>query len=388
MSLSIVSKQKTKRARYFTYIFMVAFSLILVWAYNFEIERSIRTQGQIVSADKTQIVQSPEAGVIEEIKFKEGAIVKKGEVLIVLEKERAKASYTDSLGKVSALKATLCRLQAEVYAKPLVFPKDLLQYKEFVSNQTDLYKRRKQAIDEDIATLNESLSFAAEELQMNKNLLKTGDVGKLEILKLQRQITDMKGQIAAKKNKYFQDAQAEMTKVQEELSTQEQTLLDRKQLLEHTTLISPMDGIVNKINFTTIGAVVKPGDEIVELLPTESDLIVEVKIQPIDMSHLVKGLKAIIKLDAYDFSIYGAMIGEVDYISSDSLTEQGRNGDTIYYKAKIRIKEKEFRNKFANQIQINPGMTVTVDIKTGSRTVLEYITKPITKTISESLSEK
>lgn len=110
----------------------------------------------------------------------------------------------------------------------------------------------------------------------------------------------------------------------------------------------------------------------------------EVKIQPI----VVKGLKAIIKLDAYDFSIYGAMIGEVDYISSDSLTEQAKNGDTIYYKAKIRIKEKEFRNKFANQIQINPGMTVTVDIKTGSRTVLEYITKPITKTISESLSEK
>lgn len=388
MSLSIVNKQKTKKARYFTYIFIVAFSFILVWAYTFEIERSIRTQGQIVSADKTQIVQSPDAGVIELIKFKEGDIVKKGDVLVILEKERAKAAYTDTLGKVSALKITLSRLKAEVYGKPLIFSSDLLQYKEFISNQTDLYKRRKQAIDEDISTLNESLELATDELEMNKKLLETGDVGKLEILKLQRQITDMKGQITAKKNKYFQDAQTEMTKVQEELSTQEQTLLDRKQLLEHTTLISPMDGIVNKINFTTVGAVVKPGDEIVELLPTESDLIVEVKIQPIDMSNLVKGLKAIIKLDAYDFSIYGAMIGEVDYISSDALTEQGKNGNTIYYKAKIRIKEKEFRNKFANQIQINPGMTVTVDIKTGSRTVFQYITKPITKTISESLSEK
>ncbi|MDY3203632.1 MAG: HlyD family efflux transporter periplasmic adaptor subunit [Arcobacter sp.] len=388
MSLSIINKQKTKRARYFTYIFIVAFSLLLVWAYNFEIERSIRTQGQIVSADKTQIVQTPESGVIEEIRFKEGDSVKKGDILVVLEKERAKAAYTDTLGKVSALRVTLARLQAEVYGKPLVFSKDLLQYKEFISNQTDLYKRRKQAIDEDIATLNEGLKFANQELELNKNLLKTGDVGKLEILKLQRQIVDMKGQISAKKNKYFQDAQAEMTKVQEDLATQEQTLLDKKQLLEHTTLISPMDGIVNKINFTTIGAVVKPGDEIIELLPTESDLIVEVKIQPTDMSHLVIGLKGIIKLDAYDFSIYGAMIGEVDYISPDALTEQNKNGNAIYYKAKIRIKEKEFRNKFANQIQINPGMTVTVDIKTGSRTVLEYITKPITKTISESLSEK
>lgn len=388
MSLSIINKQKTKNARYFTYIFIVAFSLILIWSYNFEIERSIRTQGQIVSADKTQIVQSPDAGVIEIVKFKEGDSVKKGDVLVVLEKERAKAAYMDTLGKVSALRVTLARLKAEVYGKPLAFSSDLLSFKEFISNQTDLYKRRKQAIDEDIATLNEGLELAHQELELNKKLLLTGDVGKLEILKLERQITEMKGQISAKKNKYFQDAQAEMTKVQEDLATQEQTLLDRKQLLEHTTLLSPMDGVVNKISFTTVGAVVKPGDEVVELLPTESDLIVEVKIQPTDMSHLVKGLKAIIKLDAYDFSIYGAMIGEVDYISPDSLTEQSKNGNTIYYKAKIRIKEKEFRNKFANQIQVNPGMTVTVDIKTGTRTVFEYITKPITKTISESLSEK
>lgn len=388
MSLSIINKQKTKNARYFTYIFITAFSLILIWAYNFEIERSIRTQGQIVSADKTQIVQSPDAGVIEVVKFKEGDSVKKGDVLVVLEKERAKAAYMDTLGKVSALKVTIARLKAEVYGKPLTFSKDLLNFKEFISNQTDLYKRRKQAIDEDIETLNEGLKLARQELELNKKLLLTGDVGKLEILKLERQITDMKGQISAKKNKYFQDAQAEMTKVQEDLATQEQTLLDRKQLLEHTTLLSPMDGVVNKISFTTVGAVVKPGDEVVELLPTESDLIVEVKIQPTDMSHLVKGLKAIIKLDAYDFSIYGAMIGEVDYISPDSLTEQSKNGNTIYYKAKIRIKEKEFRNKFANQIQVNPGMTVTVDINTGTRTVFEYITKPITKTISESLSEK
>lgn len=179
-----------------------------------------------------------------------------------------------------------------------------------------------------------------------------------------------------------------MTKVQEDLSTQEQTLLDRKQLLEHTSLIATMDGIVKKLTVTTEGGVVKQGDEVMELLPTQSDLIVEVKIQPIDMSHLVRGLAAMIKLDAYDYAIYGSMMGEVDYISPDSLTEQSRNGETVYYKARIRIKEREFKNKFSDEIQIHPGMTVTVDIKTGKRTVLAYLTKPVTKTLSESLREK
>lgn len=325
---------------------------------------------------------------MQTIRVKEGDVVKKGQELVVLEKERAHAAYTDTLGKVSALKVSLARLQAEVYGKPLHFNRELLQYKEFISNQTDLYKRRKQAIDEDIASLTSSLKLAKEELEMNLPLLKTGDVGKADILKLQRQVTDIQGQITTKKNKYFQDAQAEMTKVQEDLSTQEQTLLDRKQLLEHTSLIATMDGIVKKLTVTTEGGVVKQGDEVMELLPTQSDLIVEVKIQPIDMSHLVRGLAAMIKLDAYDYAIYGSMMGEVDYISPDSLTEQSRNGETVYYKARIRIKEREFKNKFSDEIQIHPGMTVTVDIKTGKRTVLAYLTKPVTKTLSESLREK
>jgi len=315
-------------------------------------------------------------------------VVKKGDVLVELEKERANAAFMDTSSKIAALQVTITRLQAEVYDRPLVFSKSLLQYREFIANQTNLYQRRKQAIDEDVSVLNESLKLAEEELAMNMPLLKSGDIGKSDVLKLQRQIVDIKGQITNKKNKYFQDAQAEMTKAQEELATQDQALMDRKQLLEHTTLLSPMDGVVKKVSMTTIGGVLRQGDEVMEILPTESDLIVEAKIQPIDMSHLTIGLPALIKLDAYDYSIYGAMVGEVEYISADSLSEQTRNGESIYYKAKIRIKEKEFKNNFAKEIQINPGMTVTIDIKTGKRTVMEYLTKPLTKTINESMREK
>lgn len=388
MSLSLLHPKKTRSSRRLLYSFIVGFIIFIVWASYFEIDRSVRTQGQIIAADRTQIIQSPDLGVINEIKVKEGDPVKKGQELVILEKERAHAAYTDSESKVAALKVTLARLDAEVYGKPLRFDPELFSYKEFITNQTNLYKRRKQAIDEDIASLSESLKLAQEELEMNLPLLKSGDVGRADILKLQRQVTDIKGQINTKKNKYFQDAQTEMAKVQEDLSTQEQTLLDKKQLLEHTTLYAPMDGVVKKVIVTTRGGVVKQGDEVLEMLPIHSDLIVEAKIQPTDMSHLVVGLPALIKLDAYDSSIYGSMIGEVEYISPDTLSEQSKNGETVYYRARIRIKEKEFVNKFSRQMQINPGMTVTVDIKTGKRTVLSYLTKPVTKTLSESMGER
>lgn len=179
-----------------------------------------------------------------------------------------------------------------------------------------------------------------------------------------------------------------MTKTQEELSTQEQNLLDKKQLLEYTVMNSPVKGIVKKVNISTKGGVVKPGEELVEILPIESDLIIEAKIQPLDMSNLKKGLTAYIKLDAYDYSIYGSMKGEVEYISPDALMEQTKSGENIYYKVKIRIKQDEFKDKLNKDIQIDPGMTVGVDIKTGHRTVLTYLLKPIIKTLNESFNEK
>ena len=388
MSLGNKHIKKLNPSRLIIYILAVGLCIFLLWASNFQIERGIRAQGQIIATDRTQVVQSPDPGVIYQIHVKEGDRVTKGQILVELEKERADAAFIQTKAKVAALKITLIRLQAEVFGTPLVFPKELQQYSAFISNQTVLYKKRKQAIDDDIESLSESLKLAQEELEMNMPIYKTGDVAKADILRLQRQITDIKGQISGKRNKYFQDAQTDMTKVQEELATQEQDMLDRQQLLEHTTLIAPMDGIVKKMIVTTIGGVVKQGDEVLELLPTESSLLVEAKIQPIDMSNMVVGLPALIKLDAYDYSIYGAMIGKVDYISPDSLTEQTKNGELIYYKAKIRIEAKEFHNKLSKNIIINPGMTVTVDIKTGQRTVLEYMTKPLTKTLQESLKEK
>lgn len=387
MSLSVTNSKRVKKYRYYVYILTLSFIFFVSWAYYFEIDMSVKARGQIIASDKTQVVQAPDNGIIEKINVKEGETVKKDQNIIVLEKERAKAAYDDVQAKVAALKITLTRLEAEVYEKDLVFTKDLLKYKAFIDNQEKLYQRRKDAINEDLETLNQSLKLAQEELAMNMPLLKTGDVSQAEVLKLKRQITDINGQITTKKNKYFQDAQAEMTKTQEELSTQEQMLLDKKQVLAHTIIKSPVNGIVKKITMTTQGAVVRQSDELIEILPMESDLIVEAKVQPVDMSNIKKGLIADIKLDAYDFSIYGSMKGDVEYVSPDTLVEQTKNGENMYYKVKIRIKEQE-KNKLKHNIQVDPGMTVGVDIKTGQRTVLEYLLKPIIKTLNQSLKEK
>ncbi len=388
MSLSRINNRKIKAHRYYIYILTFGIIFFGFWASYFQIDMNIRARGQIIAAQKTQVLQSPDSGVIDSITVKEGDTVEKGQILLTLEKERAQAAFDGVEGKVAALKITLARLEAEVYEKELKFPEDLLKHKEFIDNQKELYLRRKEVLTEDLDTLKQSLKLANEELQMNMPLLKSGDVSKAEVLKLKRQITEISGQITSKKNKFFQDAQAEMTKTQEELSTQDQNLLDKKQLLEYTVMSSPVKGIVKKVNISTKGGVVKPGEELVEILPIESDLIIEAKIQPLDMSNLKKGLVAYIKLDAYDYSIYGSMKGEVEYISPDALMEQTKGGENIYYKVKIRIKQDEFKDKLNKNIQIDPGMTVGVDIKTGQRTVLTYLLKPIIKTLNESLNEK
>jgi adhesin transport system membrane fusion protein len=367
---------------------MIGIIVLVIWASVSKIDQVTRAPAQVIATDRTQVIQSPDPGVITKLLVNEGDKVLAGQLLAVLEKERAQAAVDDSDAKVAALRIALTRLEAEVYGKPLVFKEDLNKYEEYIRNQTALYQRRKTAINEDISSLDNILRLARQELRMNESLEKTGDVSRSELLRLQRGIADLEAQKTNKRNKYFQDAQTEMTKVQEDLNTQSEILRERSQILEQTEIKAPVDGYVKKINFTTLGAVVKPADIIMEILPTGSDLIVEAKIPPADIAFIEKGQSAIVKLDAYDYSIFGAMTGEVTYISPDTLTEETRNGPKPYYRVLIRIGAAEFKGANAAQIQVRPGMTATVDIKALERTVLSYLTKPLTRTLSNSLGER
>jgi len=362
--------------------------LLLLWASFATIDQISRTNGSVIAMSKTQVIQASNDGVIEQVYVREGKKVHKDELLVLLVQSQADAAHKDSLSKVSALKAAVARLEAEVYEKPLNFPPEVYAYPEYISNQRALFERKKIALNEEISSIREGLRLAQEELTLNQPLVAQGDVGKSEIIRINSKIAEFKGQISKVKNKYFQDAQAELTKAQEELQTKEQELVDRSVTLERTEIRAPMDGIVKDVMLSTNGARVRPGDVIMELVPMGDQLIIEAKLSPSEVSFVHIGLPATVKLDAYDYTIYGMFHGEVTYISPDTLIEKTQQGDKPYFRVHIRITEKELASKNGKKIVIEPGMSANIDIRTGERTVLEYITKPITKTFDNALKER
>jgi adhesin transport system membrane fusion protein len=381
-----------KNARRSIYTIIGGVFVLMLWAGWAQIDQVTRAPAQIIATDRTQVVQSSESGVVTQIHVKEGEQVMAGQLLVTLEKERAQAAVADSSAKVAALRITVARLQAEVYDKPLHFDKELEQYPEYTRNQMALYNKRQTAYRDDIRSLNNILKLARSELNINMDLVATGDVSRAEILRLQRSVADIEAQISNKRNKYFQDAQAEMTKAQEELSTQSEQLRDRSQLLEHTELVAPSDGVVNNIRMTTLGGVVRQGDVVLEISPTGGELIAEAKVSPSDIAFIQVGQSASVKIDAYDSAIFGALRGRVSYISPDVLVEDARQdprqGPHNYYRVRILITETEFKGKSAHQIQLRPGLSASVDIKAMDRSVLSYLTKPITKTLTQSMGER
>jgi multidrug efflux pump subunit AcrA (membrane-fusion protein) len=361
--------------------------LLFTWAALAKIEEITRLQGLVIAKSRTQIIQAAIDGVIAEVDVHEGQKVQKDQIIARLERTQAEAAQKDSLGKVAALEAALVRLHAEVLGSRLEFPESVQAYPQFIANQTELYNRRQQALKSEISALENSLRLIKEELNLSMPLAQAGDIGKIEIIRLQRQVSDLSGQISLRRNKYFQDAQAEMTKAEEDLSTQQQLLTERTTIVERLDIRATSDGLVKKIHLTTPGAKVRPGEVIMELLPTDSSLIVEGKLQPADIAFIRPGMPASVKLDAYDYSIYGVFSGEVVYISPDAIAEETRQGEMLYYRVHVRLDEMQ-QTRNGKPIEVQPGMTAGIDIHTGEKTVLHYLVKPIAKVFHESMNER
>lgn len=366
------------------------FSIVgfLGWASWAELDQITRANGQVIASSRNQVIQSLDGGVMEELLVREGTQVKRGQLLFRFDKTKVQAAYLESAAKAAALKATVARLNAEVFGGKPRFPPELENYPDFLNNQQVLFNKRQSAINEEIAALQKGLSLVKSELEMNLPLLQTGDVSRAEVLKLQRQVAEIHGQITNRRNKYLQDSQTDLAKAQEELAGVMQILAQRKEQLDSSEARSPMDGVVRSVRLTTRGGVAKPGEEIMQIVPLDDDLIFEAKVRPADIAFVKPGLSATVKLDAYDYSIYGSLKGEVSYISADTLNEDVRNNEQPYYRVQIKTKGHNLASPQKERIDIQPGMTAMVEIKTGSNTVLRYLTKPITKTMTESLGER
>jgi multidrug efflux pump subunit AcrA (membrane-fusion protein) len=363
---------------------------LLIWANFAEIEQKSTTRGIVIAADKTQKIQAPIDGVIDAIMVREGRKVKKGDILVVLEKEQNQASLDAAASKVASLKAKIIRLKTEVSGGELHYPPSFLQdeFQEFITTQKKLFLLRKKALEDELSSLISALALKEEELVSNQSLVESGDIGRNRIFKINREIVDLKGKISNTKNKFLQVTQEELTKTEEELSIRKEMLTEKKVTLNRSEINSHMDAVVKEIIITTKGAKVRPGDVILELVPLGQELIIEVKLKPTDISFVKTGQKASVKLDTYDFSIYGDFDGRVEYISPDTIIEKTSRGDEYFFKVLISLDQSDLFTRKGTAINVTTGMGAQVDIITGTRTVLHYLTKPIIKVLDESFTER
>jgi len=230
--------------------------------------------------------------------------------------------------------------------------------------------------------------LAQKELSMTEPLLKSGDVSLTDVLRLQRQVAELKSQITNRRNKYFQDAQAELSKAQEDLAGVQQNMAQRKSQVDLTELRAPVKGVVKNVRITTQGGVVRPGEEVMQIVPLEDDLVIQARVAPSDIAFIKVGQTATVKIDAYDYTIYGDLAGKLTYISADTLSEDLRQGEQPYYRVMVRTDGRRFSARPDETLDIQAGMTATIEVKTGQRTVLQYLLKPVVKTLSQSLGER
>ena len=362
--------------------------LFLTWAYYAEIDQITRAQGQIIPSSRTQIIQAPDGGVIEKLLVREGAEVDRGELLVRFDQTKAEASYREAEFKVAGLSATVARLRSEVFGGEPIFKPETLQFPEFRQNQTDLLRKRRESLESEIRAIERMKVLAQRELDMTKPLLKTGDVSMAEVLRLERLVAEQEGQVTNRTNKYQQDSQSELNKLEEELAGAKESLIQRKNLLDNTELRAPVNGTVKNVRVTTRGGVLRPGDELMQIVPVDDALIVEAKVKPSDVAFLKPDQDVVIKIDAYDYTIYGSLEGKLTYISADTLNEDIKQGEQAYYRVQVKTESPRFNRRPNENLQLQPDMTATIEIKTGGNTVLKYLLKPVIKTLNESLGER
>lgn len=358
---------------------------LITWACFANIEEQIRAQGKIITSSRSQVVQVVDGGALKELHVKEGAQVQAGDLLAQLDPVRFQASNDEIAVKVAALQATSERLSAELEGRALIFSDELSTYTGLLKTQKELHKKRLQTQRQEIAGIQRSMNLALEELYSLTKLEDMGDASRTEVLRAQRQVSELKAQITNKRNQFRQEAQTEHAKTRGELEQTEQVLTQRGEALQSTQVRAPMSGLVKNVRFTTLGAVLKPGDELLQIVPSDDPLVVEARVRPSDVAFLLIGMRANVKLDAYDYTLYGSMPGHVTYISPDTLEEDLQRDEVAYYR--VHVQTNQQLTTAGKQLDVKPGMTATVEIITGDRSVANFVLKPLRRNFDQALHE-
>lgn len=370
-------------------ILVATFFVIVAWAYFYSIDEVARASGTVIVTSRVQVIQSVDGGVIESLSVREGDVVKEGQVLATLEQTRVKAAVGELEARLAALKAQAARLRAEVMeASAVNFHKDLEKFPEIIEVQRALFKQRKQGFEEEIRTLRVAVKLAAEDAALVRKLAASGDVSRSEVIRVERAMNDAEAQLANRKNKFYQDARTELAKVEDDLGQNTEVWRQRAQQLEDTVFRAAVSGIVKNVRVTTKGGVLRAGEELMQIVPGDDQLIIEAKVLPADIARIRPGLDANIRFDAFDYTIFGAVKGKVKYVSADTLKEESKAGEVSYYRVHVVSDSQPVVSATGKTLEILPGMTAQVDIRTGNRSVIDYLLKPLRKTLAESFGER
>lgn len=368
---------------------LVAVMAFVMWASTFMIDEVALASGEVIASSRVQVIQAVDGGVLLNLGVREGDRVEPGQVLAKLDDTRLEASANEIVARLSALKTKAIRLRAEiVQAEKLSFPQELKQFPEQIEVETALFEQRRKGLQGELISLRKAVKLSAEEVSLVKKLSLSGDVNRTEVIRTERGLNEARLKLIVRKNKFFEDASSDLTRVGDEVAQNEQILAQRKQQLDNSIFTAQVAGIVKNIRVTTVGGVLRAGEELLQIIPVDDELIIEAKISPMDISRVQKGHKATLRFDPFDYTIFGGVIGEVVYVSADTLKEDTRNGEEIYYRAHIKAPISPAVTTTGRELDIQPGMSVQVDIRTGRRSVMEYLLKPLRKTLTESFGER
>ncbi|MCK1969220.1 HlyD family type I secretion periplasmic adaptor subunit [Franconibacter sp. IITDAS19] len=389
MSQLTIQEELARQSRFYSsviWLTLLGLALFVVWAWFATLDEVTVGSGKVTPSSRAQVIESLDGGIVNALLVHEGDIVERGQMLARLDPTRFQSNFGEASARVRALRASSERLRSELTGEPLKFSAESMKEPELVARERQLYESRRRNLNETLANLNKTYGLVMDELRMTQPLVAKGAASQVEVIRLQRQAAELKGKMDDARNEFAVRAREEQVKTNADLDAQLQVLAGKEDQVTRATIFSPVRGVVKDIQVTTVGGVLQPGGKLMEIVPLEDKLLIETRINPRDIAYIRPGLPATVKVSAYDSSIYGTLDGTVEMVSPDTIQDEVKR-DQFYYRVYIRTKSAELRNRNGKAFPILPGMVADVDIKTGQKTVLDYLIKPLNK-VKEALRER
>jgi adhesin transport system membrane fusion protein len=381
-----LNEDRLQRSKLVVWIVAGGLALFLVWAYFAQLDEVSTGSGRVVPTTREQTIQSLEGGILARVLVKQNDIVEPGQVLAQLDPTRSASDVEESSARYRAALARAARLEAEVSQTQLRFPAELTDFPDLKAEETRLYNTRRQSLAQSLALVDRSLGLIGEEVRIARSLVDVGAASNVEVLRLQRQQSELELTKSDLRSEYMVQAREELAQAREEMGSLSPIVKGRSFSLESLTLRSPVRGIVKSIDISTIGGVVPPGGQVMEIIPLDDQLLIEARISPRDVAFIHPGQAASVKITAYDYAIYGRLEGRVSTISPDTIQDEV-DPSIYYYRVFVLTSADALANKEGKTFPIVPGMIATVDIHTGSKSVLDYLIKPFNR-VREALRER